>query len=750
MRRGRRRGRRPTSTPSGADDPRRAAPRRRRQDADDSDAVAHRGAGCSATTPTTGLADALRRRRSARTTTSRSSRVTGSWDLPGRAAARPRRRDGPAALARRLPVGRGADARVAGRVPRRGGVRDRRGDRDRRRRRACARSSATCCCRWCSTPASRRSTTTPWSVDDVAAGIVDKLVARHPHVFADGDATTAASRSRRTGRRSSTPRRAASRSPTACRSRCPRSSSPPSCSSARAPSASSRRARGRRRRGRAVDAAGLRAATRRRRTATCCSPSWHGPARTASTRTWRCAPRRAATAPRSARAEGPQRLAVGAGGCVAAARDVAPRAGSVARVTQEWEFAEHADETETTFVALAARIVDGLLARDPVEATSLGDHRFDDRLPDLSSEGVEESLTTIEHALSAVDQVDDLALGTAAAVDLEILRSRLLGQKLALDTLGRAPLGPAGRQPGHGRLPAARPRLRPGGRAAPPASWAGSRRSRPRSSRPASRATPCRACTSRPRSGSSAAPRRCCDTQLDPLLDADPALRPALEAARTAAVGALDAHVGWLQDALDSDRATRDPRLGPERYAAKLWATLDAHLTPDQVLERAESDLIRIEGEIARAAAEYLGEAEPPPDDSAAVVRRALDAVAAEGPVDDTTVLPLCEDAFADDHRVRPRARPGHHPRRPGRDRRDARDPPRCRGRLLRPARPARDAPTCRRSSRCRRRPTEWDADARRVVLPRVQRAHAAQPHGARGDARPRPAARALAPRARS
>ena len=24
----------------------------------------------------------------------------------------------------------------------------------------------------------------PWSVDDVAAGIVDKLVARHPHVFA--------------------------------------------------------------------------------------------------------------------------------------------------------------------------------------------------------------------------------------------------------------------------------------------------------------------------------------------------------------------------------------------------------------------------------------------------------------------------------------------------------------------------------------------------------------------------------------
>ena len=32
----------------------------------------------------------------------------------------------------------------------------------------------------------------PWSIDDVAAGIVDKLVSRHPHVFADVDAATAA------------------------------------------------------------------------------------------------------------------------------------------------------------------------------------------------------------------------------------------------------------------------------------------------------------------------------------------------------------------------------------------------------------------------------------------------------------------------------------------------------------------------------------------------------------------------------
>ncbi len=32
----------------------------------------------------------------------------------------------------------------------------------------------------------------PWSVDDLAGGIVDKLISRHPHVFSDADAATAA------------------------------------------------------------------------------------------------------------------------------------------------------------------------------------------------------------------------------------------------------------------------------------------------------------------------------------------------------------------------------------------------------------------------------------------------------------------------------------------------------------------------------------------------------------------------------
>ena len=99
-----------------------------------------------------------------------------------------------------------------------------RGDRDRRPRRTCARSSATCCCRWSSTPGSpQEHPDDPWSVDDVAAGIVAKLVRRHPHVFADTGRRSRRStpRSRPTGRRSRPRRRAAPRPWTASRWRCP-------------------------------------------------------------------------------------------------------------------------------------------------------------------------------------------------------------------------------------------------------------------------------------------------------------------------------------------------------------------------------------------------------------------------------------------------------------------------------------------------------------------------------------------------
>ncbi len=86
-------------------------------------------------------------------------------------------------------------------------------------------------------------TESPWSVDDVAGDIVDKLVRRHPHVFAalapSAGAPTPQHRrratSKRAGRRSRRRKRAATRRSRACRWASRRWRSPPSSCIARAP-----------------------------------------------------------------------------------------------------------------------------------------------------------------------------------------------------------------------------------------------------------------------------------------------------------------------------------------------------------------------------------------------------------------------------------------------------------------------------------------------------------------------------------
>jgi uncharacterized protein (DUF885 family) len=314
-------------------------------------------------------------------------------------------------------------------------------------------------------------------------------------------------------------------------------------------------------------------------------------------------------------------------------------------MSDEWEFSDRADDAEATFAALAERIVDGVLARDPVAATWLGEHRYDGRLPDLSEDGVAETLAMIDHALEAIDQVDDVALGTVSVVDLEILRTNLTREQLELDTIQAHTWDPLVANPGTAihlllardfapldeRLASVAARLD-----AVPESLAVARETLDEMPRVHLETA----------IGQFEGARAMLTSVLENELESAPAMRARVEPAREAALAALDAHLGWMRDRLESGLATRDPRLGPEKFAAKLWTTLDAGLNPDDVLHRAEADLARIEGEIARAAAEYLGEPVPPPDDAARLVRRALDAVASDGVVTNDTVLDLCRNAF--------------------------------------------------------------------------------------------------------
>ncbi|TAK68692.1 MAG: DUF885 domain-containing protein [Actinomycetota bacterium] len=293
---------------------------------------------------------------------------------------------------------------------------------------------------------------------------------------------------------------------------------------------------------------------------------------------------------------------------------------------------------DRAFVELATAAVDDLLARDPVLATDLGDHRFDDWLPDLTPDAAADELVGLDRTLSALDAVDDLALGEANAVDLEILRSRLTARAFALNELARPTWDPLVWNPGtacHQLL------VRD---FAPLPDRLGSLAAR-------LAAIPNHLQAARETLGTM--PRVHVETALvqldgtlallsvdvDRALDAAPRSRHVVAPVRDAACEAITAFREWLSAGLAD--ATRSPRLGAQRYAAALWHTLDAELGPDDVLRRAEADLELISAEIEEVAAELTG------GRGTDAVRRALAEVAASGPVTDATVLPWCTTALA-------------------------------------------------------------------------------------------------------
>ena len=58
------------------------------------------------------------------------------------------------------------------------------------------------------------------------------------------------------------------------------------------------------------------------------------------------------------------------------------------------------------FVPLAERIIDALLESDPALASAAGDHRFDDRLPDLSPGAVADRVAMLRDATDAMAGVE--------------------------------------------------------------------------------------------------------------------------------------------------------------------------------------------------------------------------------------------------------------------------------------------------------------------------------------------------------
>ncbi|MFI7588707.1 DUF885 domain-containing protein [Spongisporangium articulatum] len=295
--------------------------------------------------------------------------------------------------------------------------------------------------------------------------------------------------------------------------------------------------------------------------------------------------------------------------------------------------------TTHRFRGVAENVLDALLSARPEWATDLGDHRFDDRLTDWSPDAVATHTGTLADALSALDDVDDTALAPDDRVDLEILRTAVTREVWELAELRAHEWDPLLHLPGDALYPLI---AKETGTPAERLRALGARLTAVPEVLEVARDT----LRNMPRVHVETAISRTTgvlnliDADLEPLLAADPAAARTVVAAREPAAAALLEHRAWLEDRLP--RSDRDPALGEQAYAARLWYTLDTETGPDALLTRAESDLQAIEERIAEEAATF---ARVPPRPG--LVREVLDGLAHGAPVTDASILDLCRDALA-------------------------------------------------------------------------------------------------------
>jgi hypothetical protein len=288
------------------------------------------------------------------------------------------------------------------------------------------------------------------------------------------------------------------------------------------------------------------------------------------------------------------------------------------------------------FVPLAEQIVDAILESEPGLASFAGDHRFDDRLPDLSPGAVATRVSMLRDAADALSGIDPDTFDLEDQVDHAILAAVVERGLFELTDVREHEWNQLEHNPGpllHTLLsrpfaPAEERLASLGGRLA---------------------AIPDALATARAVLGD--VPRIHAETavgqfqgtaalirqELPRLLAEEPGMRAAIEPSAATALSALAEFDGWLRDRLESVEPGRDPRLGRPLWEARLWHTLDTELPAAEILSRARKNLDRVGAELREAAAELVGG--PATDET---VRRALDTLAADHP-DNATIVDLAK-----------------------------------------------------------------------------------------------------------
>lgn len=285
----------------------------------------------------------------------------------------------------------------------------------------------------------------------------------------------------------------------------------------------------------------------------------------------------------------------------------------------------------------------------PISATTIGDHRFDTRIDDVSAAGRAASLRFAQTTLASVDAIDASQLSRANQVDAAILANALRAQIWQTETLQSWAWNPLGYQSLAGgalyglmarefaplprRLEAATARMEQLPRLLAQA-----------------RAELQPARVSAPHAETYAAQNRGLKSIVTDMIEPHKGelsarKRARLEAAIATFNAAVDEHQAWIEGAL-VPAAQADFRVGADVFDRQLGFTLQSTLSRAEIRRRADAAVIAVRAEMYRVAKLALaGRADAPatpdapsPEQQQAAIRAALDLAAADRPARDRLV----------------------------------------------------------------------------------------------------------------
>ncbi len=293
------------------------------------------------------------------------------------------------------------------------------------------------------------------------------------------------------------------------------------------------------------------------------------------------------------------------------------------------------------FVRLADQYIEDFVERYPEYATSLGDHRYDGRLNDYSSDGVTAGVEWNRACLAQLEAIDPARLDTANAVDHAILKNSLEFSIWSAEQLrehewnpmrygvGDALYSLVAREfaPLEERLATLNERLQ-----GVPAVLAAAREN----------------LKDPPQVHTETAIRQndgvisMLRSELDEFLALAPQMKAPMATARAEAIEALEQYGEWLREDL-LPRSNRSFRIGEPKYRTKLAYTLHSDLSMAEILERAQHRLAELQDELYETALPLFRESNPGASDAAAadrpaVIRTVLDELADSHPTDDSIV----------------------------------------------------------------------------------------------------------------